>query len=231
MEHPEPEANLFRMVPHNWVKDRAMLADAIDLIDKLPKVYRFLFNAIFWDGERFRRYCTCPSSMEAHHNYDSGNLMHSVELAQWMRNSTKDSDPSKYALAVLVGLLHDAGKADEYLLTTSGRWKMTDRGRLLGHKITIIEWIAAAYNRYKVNNLPREHYLALLHCLSCHPYAPEWLGIRAPKMPEAALLAGLDHVSGQLELMQRCSKEYSGWGSFHEKLRGRQPYQPAPLSE
>ncbi len=82
--------------------------------------------------------CMGPSSVNAHHNYDNGNLIHSVELALWMRDSIKHADPSKYALAVLVGLLHDAGKADEYQLTASGGWKLTDRGKLLGHKVPII---------------------------------------------------------------------------------------------
>ncbi len=251
MEHPEPEENLFRMVPHGWVKNRDLIGQAIELIDNLPRAYRYLFNAIFWNGERFRRYCMGPSSVNAHHNYDNGNLMHSVELAPltlacaagsgngnlmhsvelalWMRNSIKQADSSRHALAVLVGLLHDAGKADEYQLTPSGDWKLTDRGKLLGHKITIIEWIAAAHNRYKLHNLPLEHYMALLHCLTSNAHAPEWLGIRSPRMAEAILLSGLDQASGQLEIMQRCATEQPGWGRYHDKLRGKQPYQPEPI--
>ncbi len=229
MEHPEPEENLFRMVPHGWVKNRELVKQAAELIDNLPRPYRFLFNAIFWSGDRFHRYCTGPSSMNAHHNYDCGNLMHSIELALWMRESMRKAKTAQHALAVMVGLLHDAGKADEYQLAPSGDWKLTDRGKLLGHGVTIIEWIAAAHSRYKLHNLPKEHYMALLHCLTSHAHAPEWLGIRKPRMAEAILLSGLDQVSGQLELMARCSTEKPGWGRYHEKLRGGQPYQPERL--
>ena len=231
MEHPEPDQNLFRTVPYGWVKDRELIKQASLLLDNLPRSYRFLFNAIFWNGERFRRYCTGPSSMNAHHSFDNGNLMHCVELATWMRDSLRTPDPAQHALAVLVGLLHDAGKADEYQFTQSGDWKLTDRGKLLGHKVTIIEWIAAAHDRYRLHNLPNEHYLALMHCLTSHAHAPEWLGIRSPRMPAAILLSALDQASGQLELLTRCSTERAGWGRHHPKLRGGQPYQPNPLAE
>ena len=231
MEHPEPEENLFRMVPHGWIKDRELVKQASELIDNLPRAYRFLFNAIFWNGDRFRRYCMGPSSMKAHHDYDNGNLIHSVELATWMRDSIRNPKFATHALAVLVGLLHDAGKSAEYQLTPSGDWKLSDRGKLLGHHVTIIEWIAAAHDRYKVHNLPQEHYLALLHCLTSHAHAPDWLGIRKPRMPEAIILSGLDQASGQLDLMARCSPNTAGWGRYHEKLRGGQPYRPEPLAE
>ncbi len=231
LEHPEPEENLFKLVPHGWVKNRELIKRGAALVEKLPKPYRFLFNAIFWNGERFRRYCTGPSSMNAHHNFDNGNLIHSVELATWMRDTFPSREPAKHALAVLVGLLHDGGKADEYQLTPAGDWKLTDRGKLLGHKVTIIEWIAAAHDRYKQHNLPNEHYMALLHCLTSHAHAPEWLGIRSPRMAEAILLSGLDQASGQLELMERCSTGKLGWGRYHEKLRGSQPFSLGQLAD
>jgi len=225
MECPEPEENLFRMVPAGWVKDRSLIQQAITLLEELPRPYRFLFNAIFWNGERFRRFCMGPSSMKAHHNYDNGNLIHSIELAQMMRIALKEPDPRKEALAILVGLLHDAGKAEEYQLSPTGDWVLTDRGKLLGHQVTVVEWIAAAYAKHPVHNLPREHYEALLHCLTCHAHAPDWLGIRRPRMREAILLSGLDQFTGQDELMRRCAPRGSGWGSYHEKLKGGKPYQ------
>ncbi|MDE2341976.1 MAG: metal-dependent phosphohydrolase [Betaproteobacteria bacterium] len=231
MEHPEAEENLFKMVPHGWVKNRELIKRGAELVEKLPKSYRFLFNAIFWNGGRFRRYCTGPSSMNAHHNFDNGNLIHSVELAAWMRDSIRTPEPERQALAVLAGLLHDGGKADEYQLTPAGDWKLTDRGKLLGHKVTIIEWIAVAHDRYKWHSLPTEHYMALLHCLTSHAHAPEWTGIRRPTMAEAVLLSGLDQTSGQLELMERCAPENPGWGRYHKNLRGGHPYKPNPLTE
>jgi 3'-5' exoribonuclease len=105
-------------------------------------------------------------------------------------------------------------------LSPYGDWKLTDRGKLLGNKVTVIEWIAQA--RAKFNLLmPTEHYMALLHYLTCSAGAPEWLGIRKPAMLEAILLSGVDRLSGTENLMRRCSSNQDGWGSYHAHLNDR----------
>jgi len=224
MERPEPWENLFNSIPYGWVKNRDLVKQAAELIEALPRPYRFLFNAIFWDGQRFKRFCNLPSSMNGHHAEDNGNLRHAMEVAKMMQQFCHEREITSEGLGILAGLLHDAGKADEYRLSPSGDWKLTDRGKLLGHKITVIEWIAQA--RAKFNLLmPDEHYMALLHCMTCSAVAPDWLGIRKPAMLEAILLSNMDRLSGTEDLMQRCSSSKSeGWGSYHAHLNGR-PFQ------
>ena len=223
MERPEPWENLFHTVPHGWVKNRELVKQAAVLVEALPRSYQFLFNAIFWDGQRFKRFCTCPSSMNGQRADDNGNLRHAVDVAKMMQQFCQSRELANEGLGILAGFLHDAGKADEYRLSPSGDWKLTDRGKLLGHKVTVIEWIAQA--RAKFNLLmPSEHYMALLHCLTCSAGAPEWLGIRKPAMLEAILLSGVDRLSGTEDLMQRYSSRRDGWGSYHAHLNGR-PYQ------
>lgn len=223
MERPEPWENLFHTVPHGWVKDRELVKQAAGLMEALPRPYRFLFNALFWEGQRFKRFCTVPSSINGHHAADNGNLRHAVEVAGSIRQLCRGREMANESLGILAGFLHDAGKADEYKLSPEGNWKLTDRGKLLGHKVTVIEWIAQA--RAKCNLLlPEEHYMALLHCLTCSPSAPEWLGIRKPAMLEAVLLSNMDRLSGTEDLMQRCASNREGWGAYHAHLNGR-PYQ------
>lgn len=216
IELPEPMENLFNLVPTGWVRDRNLLRKASELIDVLPRAHRHLFNAIFWDGERFRRFCTGPSSMNGHHNGDNGNLRHAIDVAQMMREWAGRNDITSMPLTILAGLLHDAGKADEYRLKPDGSWALTDRGRLLGHKITNIEWIVAAMAKQRVT-LPGGHYEALLHCLTSAKGAPEWLGLRKPAMFEAHLLSDMDRLSGTEDLMVRCAAN-DGWGAFHPHL-------------
>lgn len=223
MERPEPWENLFLTVPHGWVKNRELVKQAAALVEVLPRSYRFLFNAIFWDGQRFKRFCSGPSSMNGHHAEDNGNLRHAVDVAQMMQQFCQARELANEGLGILAGFLHDAGKADEYRLSPTGEWKLTDRGKLLGHKVTVIEWIAEAKAKCNLV-MPTEHYMALLHCLTCSPSAPDWLGIRKPAMLEAILLSGMDRLSGTEDLMQRCSSKRDGWGSYHAHLNGR-PYQ------
>lgn len=223
LERPEPWENPFHTVPHGWVGNRELVRQAAELVELLPRPYRFLLNAIFWDAPRFRRFCIVPSSMNGHHAEDNGNLRHAVEVAQMMQQYCRARELAHEGLGVLAGFLHDAGKADEYRLSHTGQWKLTDRGKLLGHKITVIEWIAEARATCNLM-MPQEHYMALLHCLTCSPSAPDWLGIRKPAMLEAVLLSEMDRLSGTEDLMLRCAPRNEGWGNYHSHLNGR-PYQ------
>jgi 3'-5' exoribonuclease len=222
MERPEPWQNLFNTLPHGWVKDRKLVRQAAGLMEGLPRSYRYLFNAIFWDGQRFRRFCLLPSLISGHHAADNGNLQHAVEAAQSIQQERQRREMANEGLGVLSGFLHEAGKADEYKLSPSGGWRMTDRGKLLGHKVTVIEWIAQAKAKWNLM-MPEDHYVALLHCLTSSPSAPEWLGIRKPAMIEAMLLSCMDRLSGTEELMQRCPSNRAGWGAYHAHLNGK-PY-------
>ena len=219
VEHPVPWLNLFHTIPPGWVKDRELITHAATLIETLPKTHQMLFNAIFWSGDRMRRYCTGPSSMHGHHASRNGNLRHAVDVAQGIQHTCHERDFGNTAIGILAGLLHDAGKADEYMLKENGDWGMTTRGKLLGHKITIIEWIAVA--RAMSNpRMDENHYQALLHCLSSSASAPKWLGIRKPAMIEATLLNSHDRISGLENLMLHQSKPGSGWGRYHKHLGG-----------
>lgn len=223
MERPDTWLNLFYTVPHGWVKDRELIERAAKLVDALPRPYRHLFNAIFWDGERFKRFCTLQSSRYGHHSDENGSLRHAVEVAEAMRDHCKTMGKGSMALCILAGLLHDAGKADEYRLTPSGEWALTDRGKLLGHKITVIEWVAEAHAKWNLM-LPESHYMALMHCLAASINAPDWLGMGRPATPEAALLSGMEKPSGMEELIRRTAPGSAGWGLYHANLNER-PYQ------
>ncbi len=228
MERPEPEENLFETIPSGWVRDGELLQQAAKLIAILPNSYKCLFNAIFWDGDRFRRFCKAPASMSGHHQEDGGNLRHAIDVALMMQGLCRIRKNTNLPLGIMSALLHDAGKADEYRLGKDGQRILTDRGRLLGHQVTVIEWIASAMARWNLR-LPEEHYMALLHCLTCSANAPDYLGIRKPAMLEAFMLSDADRNSGHDDLFTRCSAGVSGWGTYHKHLKNR-PYTLSPLA-
>lgn len=221
IERPEPMENLFDLIPSGWVRDRELVKQGAELLERLPRGHRHLFNAIFWNGDRFRRFCTGPSSMNGHHNNDCGNLAHAIDVATMMLDWCDRKDMTSTPLGILAGLLHDAGKSDDYRLKADGGWTLTDRGRLLGHRVTNIEWIVTAMAKHRIV-LPGGHYEALLHCLTSSKGAPEWLGIRKPAMLEAILLSDTDRFSATGDLMGRCAAN-DGWGTFHPHL-GAKPY-------
>ena len=161
------------------------------------------------------------SSLKGHHSCVHGNLWHTLEVAEQALRMAQGQPLACPEVLLMAALLHDAGKADEYRLGYSGL-ELTTRGKLVGHRNTIIEWIAAAIAHARIT-LPESHYLGLIHALTSARGAPDWLGLREPCTLDAVLLSAADRLSGQIELMARHSPAESGFGRFHPHLRGR-PY-------
>jgi 3'-5' exoribonuclease len=222
---PEGSVDLFDTVPTAWVKERALVSRASSLWQRLPSYFQHLFNAIFWDARRLQRYLLGASSLKGHHNGRHGNFRHTLEVAEYALKMAKDNEHVCLEVLLMAALLHDAGKADEYCLGAGGL-ELTARGKLIGHRHTIIEWIAAAIACADIS-IPESHYLGLIHALTSARGAPEWLGMREPCTLDAILLSAADRLSGQMELMSRHSPVQTGFGRFHPHLRGR-PYRVAP---
>jgi len=184
MERPRPEVNLFQTVPMAWVKDRELLQRASTLWESLPRGFRHLLNSMFWDGRRFQRYLMGPSSLQNHHNDINGNFRHSVEVAEQAQSMARGRDRVHVPIAVLGGLIHDAGKADEYKFNrVLGHFEMSSDGCLVGHRDRLLHWIGAAMAAHRVI-IPEAHYLGLLHALTATRGAPKWLGLREPRSLE-----------------------------------------------
>ena len=225
LDRPVAALALFDTVPPGWVRERSLVQRAHALLAELPASYQRLFHAVLWEENRFWGFCTGPSSMHGHHNDTSGNLRHTVEVAEQVRALCAERLYVHRDLAVLSALLHDCGKAVEYRLKPDGSWGLSDRGRLLGHRVTAIEWIAAAMARWAIR-LPDGHAQVLLHNLSAVARAPRWMGLREPQTAEAEILSLADRLSGTDDLMQRCLPAAAGWGHYHRHL-GRQPFRVA----
>lgn len=217
-ETPNNSTNIFDLVPHRWVKDRDLVNRAAVLLAELPGPHRHLFNAIFWDPARFERFCRQPGSMIGHHSESNGNLRHTIEVVEGMRELCRTRSYANLALGVLAAFLHDAGKADEYIPNGKGGWSMSERGKLLGHKVSAFEWIVEAVTRWNIK-LPPGHYESLLHIMTAVPHAPEWMGLRQPVTPESLLLSMADRLSGHDDLMEQTVNKDGGFGRFHKHLK------------
>ena len=224
LQRPDPQIALFDLVPPGWFAERVWIARAAALLAELPPSYRHLFNAVLWDGQRFRQFCKSPSSLNHHHSGDGDNLRHTVETVEFVRQWCHSHAFVHKDLAMLTALLHDVGKAMEYAVRRDGSWGLSDRGRLIGHKVTAIEWVAAALAKWEIR-LPDMHAEVLLHNLSAAPHAPRHLGLRDPQTLEAFVVSLADRASGTAELIERCMPRKAGWGTYHTQL-GFSPYRP-----
>jgi len=214
-----PALNLFETVPSHWVKDREWVKRASVLWDQLSRPFQQLFNAVFWDPHRFRRYLVGPSSINGHHSGVNGNFQHAVEVAeQSLALASVQASPS---VLIAAGLLHDAGKADEYRLNPNRPgFVLSERGLLVGHRHTVLEWLAVARATERII-LPEAQYLALLHTLTAAK-GVEWLGIREPMSLEATILAAADRLSGLNHLVGRLAPEAGpGFGRYPTSQNGR----------
>lgn len=216
---PEATVNLFETVPTAWIRQRALVQRARVLWEQLDGPLKALVNAVLWAPDRFRRYITGPSSLAGHHSDWHGNFAHSVEVAE--QALRLGAAPSKASLLIAAGLLHDAGKAEEYRYDAKRkRFILSDRGVLIGHRNTLLEWLGAARAGSPIA-LAETRYLALLHAVSAAKGAPPWLGLREPCSMEATVLSAADRLSGQMELICRHAPREAGFGVFHKHLGGR----------
>lgn len=167
-----------------------------------------------------QRFCTAPASVANHHAYRHGLIEHTVEVAENTLRLCEASTGVNRNLALLAALLHDAGEADEYAARGTHSWSLTDRGRLIGHDTTIVEWVAAASTQAR---LPNNTYVALLHILTARRGAPDWVGMRQPAMLESDILSQADRLSGQANLHAQMSNPNGGWGTKHRHMRSA-PY-------
>jgi 3'-5' exoribonuclease len=219
---PKDNVDLFRLIPDIWLQNPCIKENLIRYTKSLSEPHLLLLNAILWDYDRIKRFCTLPSSMSGHHYEINGNLAHTIEVVENMQNLCIGLTSVNVSLGILMAFLHDIGKADEYELTTSGGWKMSERGILIGHKAIAYEWVVEAVNKWNVE-LPSDHYHALLHSLSAVAYAPDWMGLRKPVMQECMLLSIADRLSVNNNLMLQTINPKGGFGRHHMHL-GHAPF-------
>lgn len=205
VDRPDAATNLFETVPTAWVRDRTVVERAMNLWEQLPRNLAHLFNALMWDGNRFHRYVYGPSSINGHHNGTNGNLIHSVEVAEAAMGFGRLYPGVNLDLLGFGGLVHDAAKAAEYRYDHERLvYSMSERGVLVGHRDTLIDWLATARSVGRVA-MSDSTYLVLMHMLNAKRGAVHWMGLREPLTQEAEILAAADCLSAGGDLFARCA--------------------------
>lgn len=108
------------------------------LIDWLPNdtLKQFIVR-VFQDPQIIEDFITVPASLNHHHSYIGGLLVHSVDVA-WQIFSNSQINPETKHLGIVVGLLHDIGK----IRTLSSSMKRTKLGEFVDHEKLSLEILA-----------------------------------------------------------------------------------------
>jgi len=183
---------VFEKVPAAWVCNPSVLDHAVVLWNALSRPYRRALNAVLRSPELLRAFLVAPGSLRHHHNHRGGCLEHSVQTAQWGLNQACQDSTLSADMVVFCLLVHDVGKALEYLQNNRGNWQISQRGRLIGHKITTITLVTEAMGYCP--DLSAHEQTHVEHVLSSS-YAPQWAGFRRPQTKEARVVAALDALS------------------------------------
>jgi len=161
VDMPVASINPFHTVPPSWVADRRLVRQAAELWERVSRPLQHLINAVFWDGGRFHRFLTGPTSTAKDVFHPGVNFRHCVETAERAANLAKGLDGVSLPLMIASAFLSDAGKADDFRVSPEG-YCLSERGAKVGYQNTILEWLAVA--RPKVI-MPEQLYLSLVHAL------------------------------------------------------------------
>lgn len=216
---PDAKTNLCRTILTRWVPARYLATNGAAMVDGLSPGFRHLFNAIFWPSGRFENYVRGPSSRGHHHNRPHGNLAHSLEVAELVLEMAQHSNQVDRDVLLIAALLHDAAKAEEYVLhADGGHGGWSEGGSLLGHRLMIYGWIVEAVAKHSTQISPRQ-LLALKHLLMATPGLPDWAGLPRPRMLEWEMLSAADRVSGGIDLFGQLVPEGGGFGRKHGTMK------------
>lgn len=161
---PDADENLFLTVPHDWVPERMLVDKAAILMESLPPACRHFFNAVFWDGARFKRFCMAPSSDAEANSLPHGCLRYAVEMGVRILSQNRSQNQANDSVGILGLFLQDAGMAEDERVHIEKTRKGFPWDSPLSRQLTVIEWIAKARVQWHVS-LADEQHTALMRIL------------------------------------------------------------------
>jgi 3'-5' exoribonuclease len=186
LEHPVKGFNIFDAVPTKWVKDRELVAIARQTLEDIPYNLQQLVTSMLWNGGRLHNYCEFPVTLDGPYSQRNGILRKTVMVVEAVKELFPQYPDANLGLSLAAAFLHNIGKAAEFRVSWGNGLVMSDRGGLVSHRHTAIEWLAEAKANDRFVLLERDE-LALIHILTSAHYA-QWPGVMTPQLQEALLL-------------------------------------------
>ena len=186
---------VFEKVPVSWIVDRDVVDRIVAVWRDLSAPYRVFVNAVLRRPSVLEGFLAAPASLRHHHHDTGGCLEHSVQVAEWGLNLAREDPTLAKDLLISCLLLHDCGKAIEYVRNDRGRWRMSPYGLGVGHKTTTLMLVGPALSFCDGLSAAEKHHI--LHVLAAS-YAPNYVGLRRPRTREARVMAAIDALSAEV---------------------------------
>jgi 3'-5' exoribonuclease len=177
-----------------------------------PKL-RALLDGFFSNSECSIRFRQAPAAKKLHHAYIGGLLEHTLNV---VRTCAVLADLYPYSdrdLLLTAAALHDIGKIDEYVWSSS--IKFSDAGHLVGHVVGGAMAVKEAADRIK--GFDPTMSLALQHMILSHHGAKEWGSPKLPKSIEAVMLHAADDLDAKLAMFEEAIQSSDNSGLFTER--------------
>ncbi len=141
-----------------------VMREIIEIVESVKNPYLFsLLNKFFGDENFVENFKITPGSAYSVYSYMGGLAEHTLNVTKACRYMAKlyslDAD-----LLTTIGLLHDIGKVETYLVDTTIQTK--DRGKLLGH--TVIGYNIVEEKIREIPGFPSDLRDKLLHAIISH---------------------------------------------------------------
>ena len=109
-EQPSPDLNLFDTVPGDWKVCPTALRKAAQYWSSMPQGHRKLFNQLYWDACRFKRYMTANRAVPT--RFPVSHFAWMIEMAERVLPEDQEGIAPDTADLTLSALLLDAGSVD-----------------------------------------------------------------------------------------------------------------------
>ncbi|MCE5322169.1 HD domain-containing protein [bacterium] len=174
---------------------------------------RSLLDSFFSDNEYSAKFKQAPAAKKLHHAYIGGLLEHTLNVVRTCA-ALADLYPNADRELLLTGAaLHDIGKVDEYLWSSS--IKFSNAGHLVGHVVGGAMMVKAAADA--IDSFDPMMSLALQHMIISHHGTKEWGSPKLPKSIEALILHCADYLDAHVAIFEEAIQSSGSDGLFTER--------------
>jgi len=157
---------------------------------------RAVLKSTFEDKEISEKFRLHPGAIEIHHNWISGLLEHTLEVAELCLKCQELYPDLDRDLLIAGSLLHDIGKLEEIEVTS--RIRGTTKGQLYSHLILSTIFVEKKCEEVGLDEKTKEK---LLHIIISHHGKLEYGAPKEPMFPEAVAVHYADELSSKLAEM------------------------------